>query len=1001
MSLSVADFPAFHQAVHNGLRPFPWQERLLRKIVTERAWPRVLDLPTGSGKTTCIDIALFALALDASNPPQERWCPRRIALIVDRRVVVDHAAERGRKLLKAIMTSKADEVKAVREALAILAGPDESPLGVFTLRGGIPKDDGWTRTPDQPLIIASTVDQMGSRLLMQGYGVSPGMRPVHAGLAGNDVLILLDEAHLSQPFRNTLERLVDLRKRFKSGKLPQRFQFAFLSATPRDRNEERFCLSDEELAPDSALGPRLHAKKPTRIVEVSGREELAKQMVCETRRLIEKHYVVGVVVNRVDTALKVFHELKGVLPAKSDIVVLTGRMRPLDRDDVLAKYLPRIAAGLRSRSSEEGKLVVVATQCIEAGADFDFDAMVTESASFDSLRQRFGRVNRLGHYTDEAGRSRAEGVIIHDKDSTTPKRDKRGRVVRRAGKVEMVKGDPIYGDSIIETVRWLKSQLTNSEGKKSKAPRRTGLVDQTVDFGCMSLRDAPEKCLSPKDSAPALLPAYLDLWCQTAPEPTALPDPALFLHGLRRGLADVQIIWRTDLDPGQFETEAPVSVVSALRPSSLEAISLPFVTAQRWLMGMNGSLPIAADLEVNEDEREEEAPLGKGRRALRWRGDRSETVDASLVRPGDTLVVPSSYGGIDPYSRCFDPGAQQEVSDLAERASLMGRGRPLLRLHPRVLLGLDLSVEHSDPEEARRYLAAKADELSGWRRLWAERLARGRQAYFVPCKSADGEGWFVIVGRRVRPEEMRDGGWPADWMEGSGEPGIETSSEEEESPYIGSEVSLADHTGHVEKRVRRYAERLGFPHKIVEDLALAGRLHDIGKADRRFQCMLRGGSLSTYYRDGEKILAKSGIPCGSMAERQRAQRLSGYPFGARHELQSLAMLEAVRSLIEKRAHDFDLVMHLIASHHGFCRPFAPVVEDLNPVQVQLEGHEGSFWGEMSFRPVTSDHKLFKLDSAIADRFWSLVARYGWLELCWLETALRLADHRASEAETGE
>ncbi len=35
----------------------------------------------------------------------------------------------------------------------------EEPLGVFTLRGGMPKDDGWARTPDQPLVIASTVDQ--------------------------------------------------------------------------------------------------------------------------------------------------------------------------------------------------------------------------------------------------------------------------------------------------------------------------------------------------------------------------------------------------------------------------------------------------------------------------------------------------------------------------------------------------------------------------------------------------------------------------------------------------------------------------------------------------------------------------------------------------------------------------------------------------------------------------------------------------------------------------
>ncbi|MCC6903326.1 MAG: CRISPR-associated endonuclease Cas3'', partial [Polyangiaceae bacterium] len=145
MMLATSDFGAFHAAVHGGKQPFAWQQRLLEKIVADKAWPRVLDLPTGGGKTTCIDVALFALALDATNADTQRWCPRRIAMIVDRRIVVDQVAERGRKLLSALMTSTDAVVSEVAKRLRSLTRTGEEPLGVFTLRGGMPKDDGWAR----------------------------------------------------------------------------------------------------------------------------------------------------------------------------------------------------------------------------------------------------------------------------------------------------------------------------------------------------------------------------------------------------------------------------------------------------------------------------------------------------------------------------------------------------------------------------------------------------------------------------------------------------------------------------------------------------------------------------------------------------------------------------------------------------------------------------------------------------------------------------------------
>jgi CRISPR-associated endonuclease/helicase Cas3 len=988
MTLSIDDFEMFHRAVH-GRAPFGWQSRLLRKVVAEQQWPRVLDLPTGCGKTTCIDIALFALALDATRPAAERWCPRRIAMVVDRRIVVDQAADRGRRLLQALegarryqpgalpqlplgrntrtlTEAEVDVLLGVSQALATLSdagSSGEPPLAVFTLRGGIPKDDGWARTPDQPLVIASTVDQIGSRLLIQGYGVSPGMRPVHAGLAGNDTLILLDEVHLSQPFKQTLERLAALRERFARNGLPRRFHFSFLSATPGDVSEDPFRLSREELDPSAPLGPRLHARKLVGLAKVSGRNELAARVAGQALTLSQRHAVVGAVVNRVDTALAVFATLRQRLG--EDVVLLTGRMRPLDRDDVLATYRPRIATGERRRGTDEPKLIIVGTQCIEAGADFDFDAMVTESASFDGLRQRFGRVDRLGEYTDQSGNGRAEGVIVHDKEE---------------------KDDPIYGETIAATVKWLDAQMD--------------VRTKTVDFGSRSLLDAPSELLAPKANAPTLLPAYLDLWAQTAPAPFEVPEPGLFLHGSRSGPADVQVIWRADLDDVAFDSTNEANIVAAvgaIPPSSLEAVSLPFVVARRWLAREQGVLDGAGDVEIKADD--QLRANNRGRLALRWRGEESEVIDMSGIRPGDTLVVPSGYGGIDAASKCFDPEAPNDVADLAERAALLGRGHAALRLHPRVLANLDLTVDPSEPDSARNGISDMAGGFTGWKRAWVEALGKGRRVRAVPWEGASDDGWVVLESPRVTTEWLRNRLRDGAGDHGSLEEGAELTTDDENSVYSGEEVTLDQHARGVEGCARTYARRLGLSAPLVDALSLAAWLHDIGKADPRFQRLLRGGSEIAYLRDETRILAKSAIGIGSVAEHRRAQTLSGYPRGARHEVQSVAMIQAARDRLAERAGDvdMDLVLHLVASHHGHCRPLAPAIEDATPMNVRLARHTSDAFGTLTFE-ASSSHQLHQLDSHFADRFWSLIGKYGWLELCWLEAILRLADHRASELE---
>ena len=942
--LSPRDFSAYFEAVH-GSPPFPWQTRLLERVAREGRFPALLDLPTGSGKTAVLDVAVFHLALDPAR------APRRIVLVVDRRTVVDQAFERAELIAARLRAPTSAVLDAVAARLRAIGDSDE-PLATVELRGGMPRDDGWARRPDQPLVAASTVDQVGSRLLFRGYGVSEAMRPIHAGLLGNDTLLLLDEVHLSQPFRETLSAITDLRGE-RAAALPDRFQVVEMSATPGGDASSAFRLDAADRG-DERLKKRLGAKKPAeaREIKVSGGEDARRSTfaaACAEWALgfAGPGRAVGVVVNRVATAREVFARVRARLPEPARVFLMTGRMRPLDRDDLDRALRPLVRSD-RARSPAADPVVVVSTQCIEAGADFDFDALVTECAALDALRQRFGRLDRLGLAAE------ARAVVLARSDAL--------------GK----ESDPIYGDALRKTFRWL------GEG------RDLGIdaMEKVLPTG-----EALAELLAPKGRAPVLLPAHLDLWSQTRPAPRPDPDVALWLHGIdRKQEAEVQVVWRADVSEGLLTAAgsdvgamaALVARLEACAPVGLEALTLPIGVVRAWLRE-EGAADVA---DVSEAPREEEARPRPGRPALLWRGEDSAVIDAGALRPGTTLVVPSGFGGLT--DGAWDPTSRAPVPDLGDRARWQQTGRATLRLcrsvaDPRCT---GFPAPASDEEGDDR--AAVGAWLAGltldgapddWLSAVIAALGRSkRPAVLVrhePVRLADGsdqEGYLTLIGRgRAR----------------------DASTEDDGGSHTGVEVTLDAHLQGVARWARELGERCGMPPAITHDLELAGRWHDAGKVDPRFQRLLHGGSA---YRAevAEAPLAKSAIVAGDRAAREQARERAGYPRGARHELSSVALLAAHPPLLEG-ANDRDLVLHLVASHHGFCRPFAPVVDDPAPVTLALDTRAG-------VARAGSDHGLARLDSGVADRFFTLVERYGWFGLAWLESIVRLADHRRSEEE---
>jgi CRISPR-associated endonuclease/helicase Cas3 len=924
-----------------GFNPFPWQNRLA-ELALRGEWPGSIGLPTAAGKTALIDIAVYALAMGAPNSA------RRIFFVVDRRVIVDEAAERAEVLACKLSNAPAGStLGAIAARLRDLAG-SEDPLAAATLRGGIPRDDTWTRSPLQPMVICSTVDQVGSSLLFRAYGTSAYGSPIRAALAAYDSLIILDEAHTSQPFAETLERIKQYRN-WAEQPLPGGLNVVEMSATPL--SGEVFGEEDDDRS-HPVLSSRWRAEKRARLERVEPQEgeeaekggfsALIGALTKEARGFkVSGAKVIGIIANRVATARKIHTELAG--DADSDAILLTGRARAWDRDALWTKWQPSIK--LDRKNAPERPVFVVATQCIEVGANIDFDALATEIASLDALEQRFGRLNRQGR----AGTS--DAVIVAQKDQTKSKYV-----------------DTVYGKAMAASWSWLeahRNKITETitlpaEGKRKAKTKKVS--HEFVALGVLELRQAladsqdRETLTMPRRHAPVLMPAHLDLLCQTSPESAHVPEPAVFLHGPEAGPADVEVIWRGDL-PNERPQDRELwgSIVAICPPGAAEKIALPIWAVRRWLS--NGSDSDLSDIEGIDQQQ----PLSKrdSRPVLCWKGpDESRLLDsAEQVKPGMTIVVPSEYGGCDQWG--WNPAHRERATDIGDAVKLSA-GRPVLRLSPALARGAgyeDLARQLRGIDsvaEARQILSSYSSAAGeSWTGRTAKALAISRLIKLINSPDTESEEIFSISGR------------------GSFEQG------ESRSSYT-VEVRLEEHLAGCKELAKTFAE--GLSGRLRDTVSMAAALHDVGKADRRFQAWLRGGNPV----NARELLAKSKRAGRNSADIERAREMAGYPKGCRHELMSVALLAGFTAAENI---DEDLLLHLVGSHHGRCRPFAPVVVDLTPVDVSFNG-----WG------ANSDHRLEMAGSGISERFWRLTRRYGWYGLAYLETLVRLADHRQSEAE---
>jgi len=994
-------FQGWFEALNHSV-PFPWQTRLFHAMLcpddpSQARWPRYIGLPTASGKTSLIDLAVLALACGS---PCAR---RRIVFVVDRRLVVDEAARRAERLAGALRQALKDQrnpLWGVSRRLVELGGDPAEPLLVGRLRGGIQFDESWARDPTQPAVILSTVDQVGSRLLFRAYGPSgPRAWPIVAGLLGMDTLFLIDEAHCARPFCETLTAIEGRWQHCAEQPMHPGIVTVQISATLSESGN--FTLDDKD-AECPTLARRLNTKKLISLTKIPSkkpteREALETRMVEEAKLWLERHNagLLAIIVNRVASARRIHDALS--LPEDRKLL-LTGRARPWERDRLLESWMPRLQSG---RSAVDAQYAVVATQCVEVGADFDFDYMISEAASLDALRQRFGRLDRLGE------RSRRIGLDA----SAEPA----GCLLALESQVESgVEGqapepDVVYGTALAATWRFLV-QAADSEGRVDVS--HSGifpLLDPCENVGAL---------LQPTSSAYPLLPAYLDLLAQTSPPPEPDVEISAFLHGTTSPFADVLIVWRADLEPEK--PDLWLDRVAVQPPLPGEACTVPVWEARAWLAGSYPKLDHAHDLEeVTAIAAGEDGAANRSRKkALAWRcAEDAVLLDAEEVRPGDVLVVPSQYGGCTRFG--WDPGSTEEVLDIGDAvAAGLGR-RPVLRLgmlrQLATRLGEHVSadskpVEFSPmpereqsaaevaPSLSLRAIAERMEEVAGDSNLEAteqEQLLDDALERLRNLAGAAGVHWLerlaeMILQDHRRELELDEDGRLIALVGSKGASGESQTATETAQFRRTRTIPLREHAAGVQQVVEKFAHVLDLPPRLRDSLSAAARFHDLGKWDPRFQAWLRGVGLFIPQRSDE-ILAKSGaISPRNLPAIRRARSLAGYPGDARHEALSAALAEVALS-DSAEGFDMDLVLHLIASHHGYARPWFSVPASSEPILLEAE---------MDGLHLTQEFDYQKLQAgpAAVDRFWRLVRRYGWWGLAFVEAVLRLADHRRSEQE---
>ncbi len=897
--------------------PFPWQEDLLERMC-QGELPDALDIPTGLGKTSVMAIWLVTRVLGAS-------VPRRLVYVVDRRAVVDQATEVSIALREWI-EHNAD--------LKTRLGLKDRLLPISTLRGQYVDNREWLENPSAPAIIVGTVDMVGSRLLFEGYGVSRKMRPYHAGLLGVDTLLVLDEAHLVPPFEHLLRTIAKdevFRPRDPqcASCIPS-FKLLALTATGRTHGGNTLGLTPDDFN-HNILNQRLRAKKSLRLVALDKdaklEDALPKQAWAlkgdgkQAMRVIVYSHSREVAQKSREAIEKLAKgDKKAGIPAvKIDTELFVGGRRVFEREHA-RKRLEELGFIAAAKVERACPAFLFATSAGEVGVDLDADHMVCDLVAWERMVQRLGRVNRRGE-----PESHVANVVVLVTPEPQPDKKTQEALNKKARNEEL---DEKERKRIEEHERRLR-EWKNRQRPFEKLLR---LKDGSLDASVRALyelreraKEEPElenilrEATSPEPLRPALTLPIVQAWSLTSlKRHPGRPAVQPWLRGWVDDPPQTAVVWRNYLPVRKGGTEPRKAEVEAFfeaaPPHTSEVLETETFGAVEW---------ICALVKKINNERADHKP-------------------GQPVPPSDEDLV----------AFVLDPdGTFKESFTLEALKSLQNKDK-----FKDTLSAATLIVDARLGGLRNGLLDAGADD---------------------PPPTADGSEWLGegVVGFRVRsidPSEATPG--DANWRERfrfacevseEGQPSRwlvvdkwrnDAATEDDRSE--GTPQLLEAHQKHAEQRARDLAKALGLSPEHEDILALAARLHDEGKRSARWQRAFNA-------------------PKGGVYAKTEGPINQGLLDGYRHELGSVLRVESDARLAGLPEDHRDLVLHLIATHHGFGRPVIGTsgCEDVPPSMLDEKATE------------------------IALRFARLQARWGPWGVAWWEALLRAADQLASRDNT--